>query len=260
MAGNDFINGNGGVDTAIYNINTTNGINVDMASGTVTGLDSSVGSDTLRSIEGVQGTNFADTYVATGFNGGSANAGSNGTFNIFQGNGGNDTITGNGNTQLQFSNATSGVNVNLSTGIVTGDASVGTDTITGGVNSVVGSNGNDTIIGTSANETLNGGNGTGADTINGGGGVDTLTGGAGNDNFVFAAGSGGSTITDFAGNGAAVGDTLEFHGFGTNGTLTYQSGTQWLITSGLDSHTEVININGANNAGAIDVSDYHFLV
>ena len=37
-----------------------------MASGTVTG-DGSVGTDTLLSIEGVQGTNFADTYVATGF-------------------------------------------------------------------------------------------------------------------------------------------------------------------------------------------------
>jgi Ca2+-binding RTX toxin-like protein len=258
MAGNDFIDGRGGVDTAIYNINTTNGIDVDMAAGTVTGLDSSVGTDTLRSIEGIQGTNFNDTYVATGFSNGSTNAGSNGTFNIFQGNGGNDTITGNGNTQLQFTNATADVNINLSTGIVTGDGSVGTDTITGGVNSVLGSNNSDTIIGTSANETFNG-NG-GADTINGGGGVDTLTGGVGNDNFVFVTGSGGTTITDFAGNGAAAGDALEFHGFGTNGTLTYQSGTQWLITSGLDAHTEVININGANNAGAIDLNDYHFLV
>ena len=46
------------------------------ASGVVTGLDGSVGTDTLRSIEGIQGTNFGDTYVATGFNGSSANAGS----------------------------------------------------------------------------------------------------------------------------------------------------------------------------------------
>src|SRR5262249_8491611 len=148
----------------------------------------------------------------------------NGTFNFFQGNAGNDTITGNGNTQIQFTNATAGVNVNLSTGVATGDASVGTDTFTG-VNNVLGSNFNDTITGKAASETLNGN--AGNDTIAGGGGADILSGGAGNDNFVFVTGSAGTTITDFAGNGAAAGDTLEFHGFGTNGTLTFQSGSQW---------------------------------
>ena len=42
-----------------------------MVAGTVTG-DASIGTDTLISIESVRGTNFNDTYVATGFNGGSA--------------------------------------------------------------------------------------------------------------------------------------------------------------------------------------------
>ena len=37
-----------------------------MAAGNVVG-DSQVGHDTLRSIEGVQGTNFDDTYDATNF-------------------------------------------------------------------------------------------------------------------------------------------------------------------------------------------------
>ena len=46
--------------------NVTGGITVDLAAGTVTG-DASVGTDTLRSIEVVRGTNFADTYDATGF-------------------------------------------------------------------------------------------------------------------------------------------------------------------------------------------------
>ena len=45
---------------------TTGGISVDLAMGTVEG-DASTDADTLRSIEGVQGTNFADTFDASGF-------------------------------------------------------------------------------------------------------------------------------------------------------------------------------------------------
>src|SRR6185369_16839158 len=88
LAGNDFIDGRGGFDTATYfNIYfVTGGITVDMASGIVTG-DASTGTDTLRSIEGIQGTTFDDTYVATNFGAGgflntsTNNVGNNGTFN-----------------------------------------------------------------------------------------------------------------------------------------------------------------------------------
>src|SRR5262249_23233062 len=67
LGGNDLIDGRGGFDSAQYNAsNTTGGVSINMATGTVTG-DASVGNDTLRSIEGVQGTNFADTYIATGY-------------------------------------------------------------------------------------------------------------------------------------------------------------------------------------------------
>ena len=109
--GNDFIDGRGGYDFAVYNNDpaTTSGITVNLAAGTVTG-DASIGTDTLRSVEAVRGTNFADTYDATGFGGGSTNAGSIGTFNDFDGVGGNDTIIGNGNTRIQYSNATGGGN------------------------------------------------------------------------------------------------------------------------------------------------------
>ena len=68
--GNDFIDGGGGFDRALYwfrtDDNVTGGITVNLAAGTVIG-DASVGSDTLRSIEAVRGTNFADSYDATGF-------------------------------------------------------------------------------------------------------------------------------------------------------------------------------------------------
>jgi len=148
----------------------------------------------------------------------------------------------------------------LATGIATGNASVGTDTITGGVNNVVGSNFGDTLTGTGGTEFLNGNGGN--DTISGGGGNDFLTGGSGNDNFVFASGStAGATISDFAGNGPAVGDTLEFHGFGAasdGAALTWLSGNQWQIHSGLDGHDEIITINGAT-AGSIHANDYQFL-
>jgi Ca2+-binding RTX toxin-like protein len=338
LAGNDFLDGRDGFDTAIYNINTTAGIGVNLATGIVTGLDASVGTDTLRNIEGVQGTNFNDTFTAAGYGlagadnvsstqgssntfqgnagddtvtgngstvvvftnstgnvaitigaGGSGSStgdtsvgtdsftgGVNGAvggnfddtynasafsgFNTFQGNAGNDTITGNGNTEIQYSNSSGSVNVNLSTGSVTGNPSVGTDAITGGVSRVFGSNSADTITGTSASEALNGNGGN--DSINGGGGADALTGGAGNDNFVFAAGlTNGATITDFNGNGAGVGDSLEFHGFGTaaqGATLTWISGTQWQVHSGLDSHNEIITLTGNGN-GALHASDYQFL-
>jgi hypothetical protein len=62
--------------------------------GTVQG-DASAGNDTLRSIEGITGSDFADTYVATGYGvAGALNVGNNGTFNEVEGGRGNDTITG----------------------------------------------------------------------------------------------------------------------------------------------------------------------
>jgi Ca2+-binding RTX toxin-like protein len=124
--------------------------------------DASVGTDTLRSIEAIRGTNFADTFDATGFGADSTNAGSLGTLNQFEGMGGDDTIIGNGHTRIVFFNATSGVTVNLATGTADGDASVGHDTFSG-VNAVIGSDFADTITASGHNDTLTGGNG--ADTF-----------------------------------------------------------------------------------------------
>ncbi len=83
--GNDTIEGRGGYDFAAYNNDpaTQSGITVNLAAGTVTG-DASVGTDTLRGVEGVRGTQFADTYNAVGFNAGSANAGSLGRLQQFR--------------------------------------------------------------------------------------------------------------------------------------------------------------------------------
>ena len=188
-AGNDFINGSGGLDRANYDDFDTSGpVNVSLAAGTVTG-NASIGMDTLQSVESVTGTDFADTYNAFGFSGASTNAGSLGTFNQFQGMGGNDIITGNGDTQLWFGNATAGVTVNLAAGTATGNASVGSDTFSA-VAHVLGSGFNDTVTGSASNNTLNGAFGN-----------DSLTGNGGSDTFRFDSALNASnnvdTVTDF---------------------------------------------------------------
>ena len=104
---------------------TTSGVIINLAAGTVTG-DSSIGTDTLRSIEAARGTSFADIFDATGFTASSTNAGSAGVdntgaaFNEFDGLGGDDTITGNGNTRISYINATAGVTVDLAFGTAMG--------------------------------------------------------------------------------------------------------------------------------------------
>ena len=202
-AGDDFIDGLGGFDTVSFNhlSTVTSGVSVNMAAGTATG-DASIGTDTLSSIESIQGTSFADSFVATGYgNGlpGTLNIGNNGNFNQFEGLGGNDLITGNGSTQIVFFNALAGVTVNLANGTavstLAGDAAgIGSDTITGGVNNVQGSNFDDTITGGVGNEVFAGG--TGNDTLNASGGSDAITGGGGSDTID---GGGGADVAVFFG-------------------------------------------------------------
>ncbi|WBL77252.1 Ig-like domain-containing protein [Bradyrhizobium xenonodulans] len=270
-AGNDAIDGRGGFDRAMYSASsddaTTGGVVVDLAAGTVSG-DASVGSDTLKSIESIRGTNFADTFTATGFSGSSVNAGSNGTLNEFEGEAGNDTITGNGNTRIAFYHAAGGVNVDLSTGtstsLASGDlAHVGTDTFTG-VAAVRGSDFGDQISGKSGSVILDGRGGD--DILVANGGANTLIGGEGNDQFKFkAALANGATISDFAGNGAAAGDSIDFEGFGTaaqGATFTFFSAAGadsiWQIHSGLDGHNELITLKGIATSAGVHSSDYLF--
>eukprot|EP01035_Chromulina_nebulosa_P035987 gene35986-48410_t len=149
FAGDDSIDGRGGFDLVTYNniYFSTGAVTVNMGAGTATG-DASIGTDTLRSIEAIQGTNFDDVYNASTFGTGTAlNIGNNGAFNQFDGIGGNDSIIGNGNTRLIYSSATGGVSVNMLAGTATGDGSVGSDSFTG-VNSVTGSAFGDTYVAT----------------------------------------------------------------------------------------------------------------
>jgi len=209
--GDDVFHGGGGTDSVEYD--GRDAIVVHLANGIVTGNvpGSTIGTDTLDSIEQIRGSEFDDYYDATGFSGASANASSTGTFNQFEGYGGADTVIGNGNTRLAYFNAANGVFVSMSgDGAGTATATytnVATDTFTG-VAQIFGSNFNDNFVGGSGNDHFFGQSGNdilvgagGADQLNGGLGNDTLTGGAQNDNFDFDTTLNSATnvdaITDF---------------------------------------------------------------
>jgi Ca2+-binding RTX toxin-like protein len=182
--GDDLIDGGLGFDRAEY-ADASGPITVDMAAGTVAG-DVSVGNDTLRGIEIVQGTNFADSYTATGFFSPSLPGGFVSSFNAFEGRGGNDVIVGNGGTRIEYVGATGPVTVDLAAHTADGDASVGHDTFSG-VNQVRGSEYADTLLG--GNPAMNGFEG-----YDGRGGDDYIDGGDGYDRADYYSSNGAMSV------------------------------------------------------------------
>ena len=84
-----------------------------------------------------------------------------------------------------------------------------------------------------------------------------LTGNAGNDTFVFRAGqSNGDIVVDFAGNGAAAGDSLQFVGYGAGATFTQNDTTHWQVNYNSGSSHDVITFN---NGATIHVTDILFM-
>jgi VCBS repeat-containing protein len=265
--GNDFIDGRGGFDRAVYG-NEDEGIAVHLAAGKVVG-GPNTGTDTLISVEAVAGTEFADTFTAdidpsidpdTGLaysavafgDASAANVGSNGTLNEFEGRGGDDTVTGNGNTRVAFYNALAGVTVTLTSGGAgtavgtdPGDlAGIGNDTFTGGVNRVRGSEFNDTITG-------NGGR----NILDGRGGDDMLTGNGGNDTFIYSTGN--DTVADF---NQAQGDTIDLTGSGVTSlaallALTTQVGADTVINFSNGDSITLNNVTATNLTSADFVFD-----
>jgi hypothetical protein len=208
--GNDIIDGRGGEDNVNYSYATTTGISVDLDVGTVTG-DSSVGTDTLRNVENITGTNFNDTFDATGFGATSTNKQSFGDeWNVFSPLGGADSVIGNGETILNYSGVGGALTVNLglltapgvTASIITAfaaDADSSTYSAgaisASGVDYVIGGNFNDTLVGGGKVNT----NGTVAqnsisgdlsfEAFRGNGGNDSIRGGTGYDRADYSTGS-----------------------------------------------------------------------
>jgi Ca2+-binding RTX toxin-like protein len=193
--------------------------------------------------------------------------------NRLDGKGGADTLIGlNGNDTLIVDNANDVVIEGLNGGTDRVSASVSyvlaagqhverMSTTQSGGTAAINLTGNEfaqEITGNAGSNVIDGGGG--ADTLDGGDGADTLTGSLGNDTFVFARGQAAmDSITDFAGNGAAAGDSMVFEGYGTaaqGSTLTFVAGNTWQIHSGLFGDDELITINGG--VGAVHASDYMF--
>jgi Ca2+-binding RTX toxin-like protein len=97
---------------------------------------------------------------------------------------------------------------------------------------------------------------SGDNWLDGQGNADALTGNAGNDTFVFNVGqANGDTVIDFAGNGAALGDSLRFVGYGVGANFTNIDATHWQVNyNGGASHDVITFMNGAS----VDASDVVF--
>ena len=135
----------------------------------------------------------------------------------------------------------------------------------------------DSLYGLGGDDVLEGGNGTdnlyggaGADVLNGGGGNDyarydtaatavtaDIMGGNSNDTFVFKVGeANGDRVVDFNGNGIAVGDVLEFQGYGAGATFVKTDATHGTITYNGGASSEIITFL---SSAAVDASDYTFI-
>ncbi|MDD0974546.1 beta strand repeat-containing protein [Pseudomonas fontis] len=185
-AGADTINGGGGVKDAVWYINSSAGVRVDLGTATASGGDAD--GDVLISIEGVAGSAYDDVLTAMAF--GSTIYGGEGN-DIINGSDGNDILYGDGMSDKAF-----GAYARAEDGVIQSDiinGGKGNDSILGGTrfdkgsilhgddgNDTVstasgkayGDLGNDTLIGTGTGYELYGGSGWDIMTMMGSGGAD----------------------------------------------------------------------------------------
>ncbi|MBR1157041.1 calcium-binding protein [Bradyrhizobium sp. JYMT SZCCT0428] len=196
-----------------------------LGAGTV--IDPFGNTDTFIGIEGVRGTNFADTYLGSTGN------------ETFRALGGNDTINGGAgfNTSDYSHDAAFGganaITANLSTGTVI-DGFGATDTLIN-IQQINGTQLADSITGDGNNNTLVGN--AGNDTIDGQGGFDFIIGGAGNDSIM-----GGNEF-----------DTVSYlQETGTNGvTVNLTSGTATDSFGNSDTLASIEQVSGTALADSI---------
>jgi Ca2+-binding RTX toxin-like protein len=219
-AGNDLIDGNGGLDNQVRYSNAAGGTTVDLAAGTA--QDGEGGTDTLIDVNRIVGSDFDDALI-----------GSDGEFESFRPEGGDDVVDGGpGIDRIDYQNAPAPVVLDLRAGTAEdgfggndsftaiedawgGDADdqlfgdsgdnlligrAGADLLGGrrGSDQLRGEAGNDQLSGDRGRDALDGG--AGEDVLSGGRGRDTLTGGNGADTFLYgSANEGLDTIADLGG-------------------------------------------------------------
>ena len=262
--GNNLLNGEAGADS-MYGGAGNDVYFVDNA-GDVVIENANEGNDTVYASIDYGLTANVDNLILQG----SANLqayGNNGVNALF-GNSGNNILNGEGGADHMFGGAGNDVYVVDNVGdLVVEAVGAGNDTVYASVNYALTANVDNLILqeGSAVQATGNSGvnaifGNSGNNTLDGGGGADVLIGGAGNDTFVFNVGqANGDTIIDFAGNGAGVGDSLNFVGFGTaaqGATFTQIGATnQWTIHSGLGGPDEIITLS---NGASVDPNDFLF--
>ncbi|MGF7147168.1 Ca2+-binding RTX toxin-like protein [Sphingomonas zeicaulis] len=178
-AGNDTLDGGGGNDTATYaDAASAVTINLLSASAQPTG---GAGSDTLRSIENLIGTAFADTLTGNQY--GNILDGGEGD-DLLSGGLGNDMLNGGAGTDTAtYAAAASAVKVSLAIAGAQYTLGAHTDTLIG-IELLTGSAFDDQLTGDGGDNVLTGN--AGNDVLNGGGGNDTLSGGQSSDTASYA--------------------------------------------------------------------------
>ena len=189
----------------------------------------------------------------------------NGLVNTLYGNGGSNLLNGNGGADTMLGGIGNDTYV-VDNGLdqVVENPGEGTDAIFSTVHFILPANVETLVLqgavnaNGSGNALANSLFGDSSDNVlDGQGNADTLTGNAGNDTFVFNVGQGnGDAVVDFAGNGAALGDSLHFVGYGAGATFTNIDATHWQVNfNGGASHEVITFMNGAS----IDASDVVFV-
>lgn len=175
-----------------------------------------IGVDQLRNIEGVSGSDFADTLSGNGANnaligrdGGDSLKGGGGDDLLNGGNGDDQLDGGLGTDRASYASAGGGVRVSLAI-TAAQDTGQGADTLVG-IEDLTGSRFGDTLTGADTANSLSGGDGDdrlygmgGDDQLNPGLGIDRMYGGDGNDTFYVR------DVTDYTYENANEGTDLVF--------------------------------------------------
>jgi Ca2+-binding RTX toxin-like protein len=259
-SGNNILNGNGGADVMLGG--TGNDAYFVDDGNDVVSENAGEGNDTVYTLVDFALAANVDNLILQGS--ADLQGYGNNLVNALYGNSGNNILNGNGGADVMLGGAGNDAYfVDDGFDQVMENAGEGNDTIYAAVHFILPANVDNLVqqgsfdLGGTGDALVNGifGN-SGNNVLDGQGGTDTLTGDAGNDIFVFNVGqANGDTVIDFAGNGAAAGDSLQFVGYGAGATFTQNDAAHWQVNyNGGAAHEVITFMNGAS----IDPTDVLF--